>query len=142
MHRSTLQFVEPPKENEMKLKLVLIGATLLLAACAGNKPDPAKGEEIFTTKYEAIPGLPLACSACHSLGDMRPGDGPTVNRILEDAALGVDDMSPEEFLRQSIVNPSAYVPDGFFDNLMPKTYEELLTAEEIEHLVAYMLAQE
>ena len=126
----------------MKLKLILICASFILVGCSGNNADPAKGEEIFTTKYEAIPGLPLACSSCHSLGEMRQGDGPTMSRILEDASSGIDGMGPEEFLRTSIIDPSANIPVGFFDNLMPKTYAEHLSEEEIEHLIAYILAQE
>lgn len=50
-------------------------------------------------------------------------------------------MSAEEFLRESIVDPSAFVDEEYFDNVMPKVYGEILTEEEIDNLIAFLLAQ-
>jgi cytochrome c2 len=43
------------------------------------------------------------------------------------------------YLHTSIMDPSAYVVPGFPDDLMPKTYAEIFTQEEIDNLVAYLL---
>jgi len=43
-----------------------------------------------------------------------------------------------EFLRTSIVNPSAFVMTGFPDNLMPKVYGTIFTEQEINDLIAYL----
>ena len=121
-----------------------LGLIVTLAACGGSQAggDPEVGEEIFNTKRGGVGfGEQLGCSHCHSLGEKRPGDGPPIGLILEDAAKGVEGMSAEEFLRQSIVDPSAYIAEGFFDNWMPKVYGELLTEEDINNLIAFMLTQ-
>jgi hypothetical protein len=49
-------------------------------------------------------------------------------------------MSAEEYLRQSISDPNAYVVEGFPASVMPNTYVKDLTEEDIHNLVAYMLS--
>ncbi len=55
---------------------------------------------------------------------------PAVERTIEETIT---------YLHTSIVDPSAYIVPGFVDNLMPKVYGEILTEEEINNLVAYLL---
>lgn len=43
------------------------------------------------------------------------------------------------YLHTSIVDPSAYVVPGSPDNLMPKVYGEILTEDDINNLIAYLL---
>ena len=119
----------------------VVGFAFVLAACGGGEPDPALGEEIYTTAREVGMGRPTTCTACHSLGEPRPGDGPSRSQIRENAATRVAGMSAEDYLRESILDPSAHVEEGYFDNLMPKVYGELLTEQEIEHLIAFLLAE-
>ena len=44
-----------------------------------------------------------------------------------------------EYLRESIISPSAYVVDGFDDGKMPGDWAEILTDAEIEAVVGYLL---
>jgi cytochrome c len=44
------------------------------------------------------------------------------------------------FLRESIVDVYAAVPDGYHADLMPADYAETLTPQQIDDLVAYMLS--
>lgn len=89
--------------------------------------DPAAGEELFATN----------CSACHAEED---GAGPPLAGIGERAATRVDGMSAEEYLHESIVDPAAYVVEGFAP-IMPKDYADKLSEEEITDLIAYLLTQ-
>jgi cytochrome c5 len=95
------------------------------AATAGG--DAAVGEQIFSQ----------TCSGCHgetdTAGPARPGMG-------ERAATRVEGMSAEEYIHQSIVDPSAFVVEGFGD-IMPKDYEAQFSEEEIASLVAYLMTQ-
>jgi hypothetical protein len=43
-------------------------------------------------------------------------------------------------VRESIVNPDAYVEPGFSDDLMPETYDEL-PDEQLDALVDYLVQQ-
>lgn len=58
---------------------------------------------------------------------------PAVERTVDEAIA---------YLHASIVDPSAYVVPGSPDNLMPKTYGEFLTEQEINDLIAYMFTLE
>jgi hypothetical protein len=44
-----------------------------------------------------------------------------------------------EYIRTSILHPSAYVVLGFPDNLMPQTYGEVFSETELNDLIAYLL---
>jgi mono/diheme cytochrome c family protein len=46
---------------------------------------------------------------------------------------------PVEYIRTSILHPSEFLVPGYPDNLMPKTYGEIYTEDEINDLVAYLM---
>ena len=122
--------------------ITAVCVALVLAACGGSQAggDPEVGEEIFRTHLEDEPGR-HACSECHSLGEKRSFGFPSLLGLSEDAGGRIEGMSAEEYLRESIVDPSAYVAEGESDNRMPKVYGEILTEEEINHLIAFLLTQ-
>jgi len=49
-------------------------------------------------------------------------------------------MSAEVYLRESIVDPSAYIVEGYSD-YMPKGFKFLLSEEDIDNLVAFLRTQ-
>lgn len=97
------------------------------AAAAGGAGAVAAGEELFAS----------TCSGCH--GDAK-GAGPARVGMGERAAVQVEGLSAEEYLHQSIVDPSAHVVEDFPD-IMPKDYGEQFDDEQINNLVAYLLTQ-
>ena len=132
------------KKAILLLMLVLV---LSLAACGGDSApadsgdsapesdavagDAAAGEKVFN---EAAP----ACSTCHSL---EPGEGiigPSLATVGTDAASRVSGQSAEDYMRESITDPNAYLVDGFA-NLMTGTYGSQLSEEQITDLVAYLM---
>lgn len=95
----------------------------------------AAGEDLFTSSR-------LGCTVCHSL---RPGVelvGPSLAGVGLRAGDRVASMTAEEYLRQSILDPDAYVVEGFPAGQMLDIYEGELTEEEIESLMAYLLSLE
>ena len=105
--------------------------------------DPERGREIFETGGGVI-SAENKCSRCHSLdGTVGTSEvaGPSVQGISELAGDRVPELSAEEHLRQSIVDPSAYVVEGFKDNRMPQAYSVFLGEEDIDNLIAFMLTQ-
>ena len=50
-------------------------------------------------------------------------------------------LSAEEYLRESIVDPAAYIVEGYSDGTMPKGFRFLLSEEDIDSLVAFLLTQ-
>lgn len=80
------------------------------------------------------------CRACHTV-DGSQGVGPTWQGLFgreESLADGTTVVVDEEYLRNSIVDPNAQVVAGFAPNVMPSTYGTVLTAEDIEALIAYI----
>ncbi len=77
---------------------------------------------------------------CHSL-DGSVGPGPPFQGISGRAGDRLPELSAVEYLGQSIVDPSAYVVEGFSDEAMPKNYRILMGEEDIDDLVAFLLTQ-
>ena len=121
------------------LLLAALTIMALLAACGGDgaaSPDDAavkRGQQLFTTGGSS--GIP--CTTCHTT-DGSALVGPSLQGVATRAATRVDGVSAEEYLHMSIVNPSSYLVDGYSD-LMPKTFSEALSPDEIDSLVAFLL---
>jgi mono/diheme cytochrome c family protein len=93
--------------------------------------DPvARGKQVF---------LNAGCSGCHTIDGVSAGAvGPNLTQIGTVAATRVSGQAPQDYIHESIVNPSAHVVEGFSDNVMPKNFGETLSAEQISDLVTYL----
>ena len=67
--------------------------------------------------------------------------GPSMATIGADAGSRVAGMSAEDYLRQSILEPDANIADGFSAGIMPKALATELSEQQVNDLVAFMLAQ-
>jgi polar amino acid transport system substrate-binding protein len=68
------------------------------------------------------------------------GVGPNLDGIGARAATRVSDLSAVAYLRESILDPGAYIVEGYSD-LMPSNYGSRFTQQELDALVAYLLEQ-
>jgi nitric oxide reductase subunit C len=121
----------------MRKTLVLIGTvvilSMLLAACGGDAggADVQAGQELFSqTVIENQPG----CITCHSLTEGEVIVGPSM--------AGIASRQGADYIRQSIVDPNAVLVDGFEPNTMPDVWGEVLTDQQVDQLVAYLLTLE
>jgi cytochrome c oxidase subunit 2 len=80
------------------------------------------------------------CGSCHVLGDAgSTGEaGPSLDRLQEQADRAGRPL--EEFVRESIVNPDAYVEPGYSADVMPETFADL-PEEQLNVLVDYLVEQ-
>lgn len=92
--------------------------------------DPANGAALFAS---------LGCSGCHAVDSDTVIVGPSLMGIAEEAAEDAPDMSAAEFLHQSLVDPNAYVAEGF-NPIMPAY--DTLSESDLADLVAYLLTLE
>ncbi|MCB9434861.1 MAG: disulfide bond formation protein B [Ardenticatenaceae bacterium] len=99
----------------------------------------AAGKVLF---QEITLGDAPGCVACHSLEPETVIVGPSMANIASQAAVRVPGQSAEAYLQQAIVNPDAHVVDGFTAGVMYQNYEEALTKEQINALVAFLLTLE
>jgi len=129
--------------NKATLGILILVAGFMLVSCrggGGSVGDPAsEGKEIFE---QATIGSAARCKTCHSL---EPGAiiiGPSIAGIGTQAVSRIPGMSAEEYLRESIIDPNAYVVENFPASVMPNVYASQLTEEQVDLLVAYMLSLE
>lgn len=97
--------------------------------------DPvARGRQLFTER---------GCGGCHTIEGVSTGAvAPNLTQIGKVGATREEGVSAEEYIRGSILNPNAYVVEGYQPNLMPQNYGEQLSQQELDDLVAFLLAQE
>ena len=126
-----------------RVTVAALSMAVLLGACGGTDssgPEPTGtarlGEELFSQR---ILGSNAGCITCHSLDPDTRLVGPSIAGVAGRAGSRVPGLRAADYLRQSIVEPSAFVVDGFEDGKMPADWEEMLTPGEVEGLVAYLL---
>ncbi len=94
-----------------------------------NTPPAQLGEQLYTRRQ---------CNTCHSV-DGSAGTGPTwlgtwgQSRAFADGGSAVMD---EAYTRESILNPSAHIVQGY-QNQMP-SYQGLLTDRQVDGLISYI----
>jgi cytochrome c oxidase subunit II len=122
----------------------LLAALLALAGCGGGggesagttaqptspSGDPAAGKSIFAQQ---------GCGSCHTVAAAGSTGmiGPNLDQALErDADRAGKPLT--EFVRESILEPDAFIAPGFERGVMPKTFGESLSDEQLADLVAFL----
>lgn len=99
--------------------------------------DAQRGEQLFAGGTETAP----ACTLCHTL-DGTALVGPSLQHVATSASARVSTQDAREYLRASIVSPSAYKVPGYETSTMYPNYAVELSTDEINALVAFLLTQE
>ncbi len=117
---------------------------LALSACGNGESttggeDPAieAGKELFA---QNVIGTQAGCKTCHSLQEGVVIVGPSMAGIGARAGETVPGVTAEEYLRQSILEPDAYLIVGYPAGTMPKIWGNELGEDQINNLVAYLLS--
>ena len=78
------------------------------------------------------------CGGCHAFAPAGSNGG--VGPALDDLAAAAEKAGQpvDEYVRESIVEPGKVIASGYADGVMPSTYGESLSTEEIESLVRYL----
>lgn len=105
---------------------------------------PMSGETAAETDSPAARGAalfrapPAICGTCHALEPDVVIVGPSLAGIASRAASRVPGQSAEAYLRESILRPADYIVPGFQD-VMQKNFGSVLTSDQINDLIAYLL---
>jgi mono/diheme cytochrome c family protein len=81
----------------------------------------------------------VACSTCHTTNGTATPWAPTLAGVYERAGLRVDGLSDVDYLRQSIVDPYEFLVDGEWAFAMPLGFADVLTEEQIDNLIAFIM---
>ncbi|MCW5876531.1 MAG: cytochrome c [Anaerolineales bacterium] len=112
-------------------------ALAMLAAC--GTPPPAA--ELSPLEKDGRALFARHCAACHSISGDTVIVGPPLAGIAQTAGGRVPGLDAAAYLEQSILEPGAYIVEGYAD-LMPPALAQLLRPEELRAIVAYMLTLE
>ena len=99
---------------------------------AGGGGKAADGKQVFTSS---------GCGGCHTLAAAGTNAtvGPNLSNLSKVAAKRQPGQKPEEYVRNSITEPDAFVVKGYPNNVMPKDFKEQLSPEQLDALVKYLL---
>jgi cytochrome c2 len=149
--------------------VVAASALLLVAGCGGSEPEPTKAPEPVAAAPAAEPTkVPASivekgkavynqygCQACHAIEGFAEGQvGPALTNIYVTAQKTI--ASPEykrsagkattveEYIRESILNPNAYVvpqcPTGPCpQGVMIQNFKDQISDDELEALIGYLM---
>ena len=104
---------------------------LKTASAAVSSPNPGTaGAAVYTNN---------GCGACHTLTAAHSTGkvGPDLDKLAADAAQAKQPL--EKFVRDSIVDPNAYIQPGYLKNLMPQTFGSALSKQQLDALVQYLI---
>lgn len=100
---------------------------------SGGGGDAAAGKALFASN---------GCATCHtfqpagSTGTL----GPNLDTAPTSDAKADKNMALAAFVKESIVNPDAYIAKGFNKGLMPKTFGSSIKGADLNDLVAFILS--
>ena len=122
-----------------------------VAAFVANFEEWGLNPELVPTPVIALPPddptalgrlvfVQQGCIGCHTVEGLSTATtGPVLNGLADRAGSTVDGMDAEEYIKNSIKNPSDYVVSEFNDGLMPANFSELITDEEMDLLLSFLL---
>jgi cytochrome c551/c552 len=101
---------------------------------AAGGGDAAAGKAVFTGS--------AGCSGCHTF---KPANatgtiGPDLDTEPAQSAKADNNMDLAAFIKQSIVDPDAYIAKGYAKGIMPTDFGTKLTATQVNDLVAFILS--
>jgi mono/diheme cytochrome c family protein len=105
-------------------------ASVTRSASSPEDEAQQRGEQLFS----GFGG----CSACHTVDGSGGLPGPDLAGVADRAVKIHPDVSVEEALEVEIVDPNAYIPEGYWAGLMPSNYADTLTPQQLQDLIAYM----
>jgi hypothetical protein len=110
-------FSHTPAGTNRSAQLALVRPTLTALPGLVQPPPPV-----------AITSLPAQCVACHMVGGTGGAVGPDLSHVATTAGERVSDpryggaaTTAEEYLRESVAEPSAYIVAGFENPAGPET---------------------
>jgi len=109
------------------------GGTTATTTTSGSGGDVAAGKALFTSS---------GCSSCHTFTPAGATGqvGPNLDTAPSSDAKADHNMALAAFVKQSIVDPNAYIAKGYSSGIMPQTFGKQLKPSQIDDLVAFVLS--
>jgi mono/diheme cytochrome c family protein len=76
--------------------------------------------------------IEAGCVACHTVSGVSSATiGPVLDGLASRAGDTVAGLSAEDYIRESILNPNAYIVDGFTEGIMVQTFGDSIAPEDL-----------
>jgi cytochrome c oxidase subunit II len=81
------------------------------------------------------------CGGCHTFAaaGATGAIGPSLDELAD--AANQAGVPLDEFVRESVTDPNSYIEPGFKPDVMPQTFGDSLSSEELDALVAYLTGE-
>jgi cytochrome c oxidase subunit II len=106
----------------------------------GGGPGTSKGTSGSATAAGKQVFASNGCGGCHKLAAAGASGtvGPDLDNVVADAGKYAKGKSPADYIRESIVDPGAFVVPGFPKGTMPETFKQLPT-DQLDALVQFLV---
>jgi cytochrome c551/c552 len=99
----------------------------------GGSGNAAAGKAVFASN---------GCASCHTF---KPAGatgtiGPNLDSAPASDAKADGNMALAAFVKESIVNPDAYIAKGYTKGIMPSTFGQSLSKSDLQNLVAFIVS--
>ena len=118
------------------------GVEVTVSIPTGDEAPLEAGEEVREITSAATPEEAIrkhGCGTCHIILEEEGDMGPPLKGIGDAAAGRVEGMSATDYIRESILDPNAFLVEGFEADLMPADLAEQMTARELEMIVKFLV---
>ncbi len=136
------------------LRVVNASEVTLAAKPADVEEEEEEEEEEEDETHEVAEEIAFAiidntlpnCFVCHRISERgnKNGPGPNLNDLSSQADDRIPGMSAQEYVKQSILNPSDFIvpecPAGPCVDAMPKNFKDQLSDEDLETLITFLLS--
>jgi cytochrome c553 len=128
------------------LGLVLVVALVLVGCSSGGGAagpgDAARGKTLYNKSTLGTKSAE-GCVSCHKYDEKegKAEKAPYTKGTAARSATRVPGMSAEEYIKESITKPDAYIVEGFNKGDMYAKWTTELSAQEMADLIAYLLTE-
>lgn len=145
-----LTWVSNIDNNNWPPRPILVSAATPHGITLGTPPPTAASTNPIALGEALFGQSPPACFSCHAtqpgvqlVGPSVAGLGARAVEVLKNPGYTGTARTPEDYIRESILHPSAHVvPGATFSagglSIMPAIYQDTLKPADIDHLVAYL----
>lgn len=122
-------------------RLVFLFLLLWLAACSSEeeKSKPAPTPDLSTAEGRGEALFVTHCATCHAVKGERQIVGPSLAGIATRAGERVAGESAEDYIYTSILHPDEYLVEGFAEGSMKQDFASVLTTDNVDDLIAYLM---
>lgn len=120
------------------MKVLYLLVLFFIVACSSEQDAQQQGEQLFN-KTHLGKNKVIGCVLCHSIKPDQVIVGPSLAGLSVRAPHLVAGQSAAEYIKNSIINPDAFVVGGYLPGTMYAHYRQELSKSEIDALVAYLL---